>query len=164
MWQSQPLRFNQYSQNSPNNYYDVAPATTTLNPNPNASIDFVVTQVDQLANQINTLVADSESAGLQIADRGVETYNRMSNAFNNGTIQNINRIGDIASEKFGDWPVTELIIMVIVGVVLVVITVGGLVLTLKNKVFQLIFLFVLFGERVYVYRNRKKLTTDSEII
>uniref|UniRef100_A0A1I7T6V9 t-SNARE coiled-coil homology domain-containing protein n=1 Tax=Caenorhabditis tropicalis TaxID=1561998 RepID=A0A1I7T6V9_9PELO len=150
MWQSQPLRFNQYSQNSPNNYYDVAPATTTLNPNPNASIDFVVTQVDQLANQINTLVADSESAGLQIADRGVETYNRMSNAFNNGTIQNINRIGDIASEKFGDWPVTELIIMVIVGVVLVVIT--------------LIFLFVLFGERVYVYRNRKKLTTDSEII
>ncbi|KAF1752048.1 hypothetical protein GCK72_018602 [Caenorhabditis remanei] len=151
MWQSQPqpIRFNQYGQNSNNNYYDLVPVTSTLNPNPNASIDFVVTQVDKLSNQINTLVADGEAAGLQIADRGVETYNRMSNAFNNGTIQNINRIGDIASEKFSNWPVTELIIMVIIGAVLVVIT--------------LIFLFVLCGERVTIYRNRKKLTTESDL-
>ncbi|CAP30435.2 Protein CBG11536 [Caenorhabditis briggsae] len=72
MWQNQPqpINFNQYGQHgNGNNYYDILPVTTTLNPNPNASIDFVVTQVDTLANQINTLVADSEAAGLQIADR-----------------------------------------------------------------------------------------------
>lgn len=71
----------------------------------------------------------------------------MSNAFNNGTIQNINRIGvrrnilkipllklpilqDIASEKFHNWPVTELIIMVTIGAVLVVITVSFNILKL----------------------------------
>ncbi|ULT85729.1 hypothetical protein L3Y34_005847 [Caenorhabditis briggsae] len=152
MWQNQPqpINFNQYGQHgNGNNYYDILPVTTTLNPNPNASIDFVVTQVDTLANQINTLVADSEAAGLQIADRGVETFNRMSDAFNNGTIQNINRIGDIASEKFSGWPVTELIVMAVIGAVLIVIT--------------LIFLFVLCGERVTIYRNRKKLTTELDV-
>ncbi|CAB01131.2 t-SNARE coiled-coil homology domain-containing protein [Caenorhabditis elegans] len=148
MWQNQPQQFNQYGNNN-NNYYNIIAETTTFNPNPNASIDFVVTQVDRLSNQINSLVADGETAGLQIADRGVETFNRMSNAFNNGTIQNINRIGDIASEKFHNWPVTELIIMVTIGAVLVVIT--------------LIFLFVLCGERVTLYRNRKKLTTEMDI-
>ncbi|CAI2354774.1 unnamed protein product [Caenorhabditis sp. 36 PRJEB53466] len=146
MWQSQPqpIRFNQYG----NNYYNVL-ETTTLNPNPNASIDFVVTQVEKLANQINTLTADGETAGLQIADRGVQTFNRMKDAFNNGTIPNVDRIVDIVKQKTHDWPVTELIVMVIVGLVLVVIT--------------LIFLFLLFGERVTEYRFRKKLSAESDI-
>lgn len=149
MWESKPqlIRFSQY-ENDHQNLYDRI-TTTTINPNPNASIDLVVTQVDQLSNQINTLIADGEAAGLQIADRGVETYNRMSSAFNNGTIQNINRIGDIASNKFYNWPVTELIVVVVCGAVLVVIT--------------LIFLFVLCGERITIYRNRKKLATESNL-
>lgn len=57
MWQNQPQQFNQYGNNN-NNYYNIIAETTTFNPNPNASIDFVVTQVDRLSNQINSLVAD----------------------------------------------------------------------------------------------------------
>uniref|UniRef100_A0A8R1DPH5 Uncharacterized protein n=1 Tax=Caenorhabditis japonica TaxID=281687 RepID=A0A8R1DPH5_CAEJA len=150
MWQSQPqpIRFNQYGNGG---QYDVAGMTTTLVPNlnPNASIDFVVTQVEKLANQINTLAADGESAGLEIADRGVVTYNRMTDAFNNETIQNVDRIVEIFNEKTLNWPLTELIIMVIVGLILVIIT--------------LIFLFMVFGERVTAYRYRKKLSADSDI-
>ncbi|CAI5452171.1 unnamed protein product [Caenorhabditis angaria] len=149
--QNQQYQPQYYRDQSNNQYYQhfQEQTTTTINPNPNASIDFVVTQIEGLANQINTLGANGESAGLQVADHAINVFDNMKFQIDNGTIPNVDRLVDIARERFHDFPVTELIIMVIVGVILVIIT--------------LIFLFMLFGERVTAYRYRQRLSAKSDI-
>ncbi|CAB3396501.1 unnamed protein product [Caenorhabditis bovis] len=141
MWQQQ--------QQNPYVLYNAPLITSTPLPNANGSIDYVVNQIEMFAGQINTLQNDGEAAGLQIADRAVQTYHRMSDAFQNETIQNVDRLVEIVNEKTHNWPVTELIVLVIVGVILVIIT--------------LIFLFMRFGQSVVEYRFGKKVSNETDI-
>ncbi|CAD6198796.1 unnamed protein product [Caenorhabditis auriculariae] len=130
-------------------YDDVDLLTTTINPNPNASIDRVIFQIQRLSGQINDLGGNGKVMVNKIEDRGEMTWNVMSTAFQNGTVQNVERILEIARQKTHDWPLVPLIVLAICGAVLVVIT--------------LVFLCAKLGERITEYRYQKRLSADSDI-